>query len=54
MITAAFPFDEEKAIQILGDSDFKISDEGIQKAYGSTPTSELAATVRRLIKEVRS
>ncbi|OJG40526.1 PBSX family phage portal protein [Enterococcus gilvus] len=54
MITAAFPFDEEKAKQILGDSDFKINDEGIQKAYGDSPTSDLAAAVRLLIKEVRS
>ncbi|MFC0275596.1 phage portal protein [Enterococcus devriesei] len=54
MITAAFPFDEEKAKQILGDSNFVIADESIQKAYGQNSTSDLAATVRRLIKEVRS
>lgn len=54
MITAAFPFDEEKAKQILGNSDFKIDDETIQKAYGESPISELAANVRRLIKEVKS
>lgn len=52
MITAAFPFDEARAKQILGDTNFTLDEEALQKAYGTTDVSRIAGAIRRLIKEV--
>lgn len=49
MITAAFPFDEAKAELILGDKSFALSHQ-VAKAYGESDLSEVAASVRRMIR----
>lgn len=52
MITAAFPFDEEKAKSILGNPSFELSQE-VNKAYGYTQEGELSGMIRRFIRRAK-
>ncbi|MDV7700960.1 phage portal protein [Enterococcus casseliflavus] len=53
MITAAFPFDEDKAKSILGDPKFVLSEE-VAKAYGYTEEGELSGMIRRIIRRAKN